>query len=292
MKVLEWQNPALVERNRAMAHVPWGVYESVEQALSGDRRASQYVRSLNGMWKFMLYANPEAAPDFAAAGFDVAEWHDMPVPSNWQVHGFDRPIYTNVIYPFPCNPPLTPEANPTGCYVTEFELPAEWVGRDIFVEFGGVDSVFYLWLNGHEVGFSSDSRLPAEFNLTPYLQAGVNRLAVKVLRIAAATYLEDQDYWQLSGIERDVTLFAKPSVHLRDYTVRTRFTDKNYGNATLEVTAYMSRLDPADEWEVQLELFDMKVWRCLSSRCVRKRAVSPMRMLRPIRRISARSSVR
>ncbi|NLL83073.1 MAG: hypothetical protein GX230_02370 [Lentisphaerae bacterium] len=85
MKVLEWQNPALVERNRAMAHVPWGVYESVEQALSGDRRASQYVRSLNGMWKFMLYANPEAAPDFAAAGFDVAEWHDMPVPSNWQL---------------------------------------------------------------------------------------------------------------------------------------------------------------------------------------------------------------
>ncbi len=251
----EWQSPGLLERNRETAHVPWGAYESAEQARACDRRASRFVRSLNGVWKFRLYENPDAAPAFFEPGFAVGDWADLPVPSNWQLHGFDRPIYTNVIYPFPCDPPRTPPANPTGCYVTAFEIPASWEGRDVFLNFDSVDSVFYLWLNGQEVGFSTDSRLPAEFDITPFLKPGVNTLAVKVLRIAAATYLEDQDFWQMSGIQRDVTLFAKPRVRLRDFTIKTLF-DRHYQDAVVDATAFCSRLDPADGWTVALELFD------------------------------------
>ncbi len=251
----EWESPGLIERGRETTHVPWGAYESGEQARSCDRTASRFTLSLNGTWKFRLFDNPESTPSFFDPGFDVADWHDLPVPSNWQLHGFDRPIYTNVLYPFPCNPPHAPQANPTGCYVKSFDIPGDWSGRDVFLNFDSVDSVFYAWVNGHEAGFSTDSRLPAEFNITPYLQKGANSLAVKVLRIAAATYLEDQDYWQMSGIQRDVTLFAKPRVHLRDFTIRTIF-DKDYRDAVLDVAAFCSALDPADEWSVSLELFD------------------------------------
>lgn len=254
----EWQSPSFLERNRETTHVPWGAYESPEQARTCDRRASRFVRLLNGTWKFRLFDNPDAAPAFFVPGFAVDSWSDLPVPSNWQLHGFDRPIYTNILYPFPCDPPLAPTANPTGCYVTTFEIPADWEDRDIFLNFDSVDSVFYLWLNGHEVGFSSDSRLPAEFNITPYLQAGTNQLAVKVLRIAAATYLEDQDFWQMSGIQRDVTLIAKPRVHLHDFTIRTRFSDRQYRDAILDVTACCSQCEERDGWTVSLELFDDK----------------------------------
>ncbi len=251
----EWQSPSFLERNRETTHVPWGAYESAEQARLCDRRASRFFRLLNGAWKFRLFDSPEATPAFYDPTFGVADWTDLPVPSNWQLHGFDRAIYTNVIYPFPCDPPLTPKANPTGCYVTTFEIPADWQGRDIFLNFDSVDSVFYVWLNGQEVGFSSDSRLPAEFNITPFLKSGSNTLAVKVLRIAAATYLEDQDFWQMSGIQRDVTLFAKPRAHLRDFTIKTHF-DRDYRDATVDVTAFCSRCDADDGWTVSLDLFD------------------------------------
>jgi len=251
----EWQSPGLIERNRELSHAPWGAYETAEQARACDRRASRFVRSLNGVWKFRLYESPEAAPAFFEPGFPVADWFDLPVPSNWQLHGFDRPIYTNVRYPFPCDPPRAPAANPTGCYVTAFEIPVGWEGRDVFLNFDSVDSVFYVWLNGREVGFSTDSRLPAEFDITPFLRPGVNTLAVKVLRIAAATYLEDQDYWQMSGIQRDVNLFAKPRVRLRDFAIKTLFA-RNYRDAVLDVTAWCSRLNPDDGWTVSLELFD------------------------------------
>ncbi|MDD5706705.1 MAG: beta-galactosidase subunit alpha, partial [Kiritimatiellae bacterium] len=170
----EWQSPAFLERNREPTHVPWGAYESPEQARTCDRRASRYVRRLNGVWKFRLFPTPAAAPAFYEPGFAVEAWDDIPVPSNWQLHGVDRPIYTNVLYPFPCDPPRAPQANPTGCYVTDFELPPAWEGRDIFLHFDSVDSVFYLWINGREVGFSTDSRLPAEFNITTYLRPGSN----------------------------------------------------------------------------------------------------------------------
>lgn len=134
-KSTEWQSPSFLERNRETSHVPWGAYESAEQAHTCNRQASRFVRSLNGIWKFRLFDNPEATPAFYNPAFAIADWAEHPVPSNWQLHGFDRAIYTNVIYPFPCDPPLAPKANPTGCYVTTFEISADWQERDLFFKF-------------------------------------------------------------------------------------------------------------------------------------------------------------
>ncbi len=251
----DWNDPGLTGRNRETTHVPWGAYESPEQARTGDRRASRFVHVLNGLWKFRLYDAPEATPDFFQPDFDAHAWADLPVPSNWQLHGFDRPIYTNVQYPFPVDPPHAPAHNPTGCYRTTFSVPADWAGRELLLLFESVDSAFHVWINGHEVGYSTDSRLPAEFDITRYVRPGANTLAVRVLRIAASTYLEDQDYWQMSGIQRDVLLFAKAPVHLRDYTVRTRL-DPATGDASLEILARTSVFPHGEAWTLEAALFD------------------------------------
>ncbi len=251
----EWESPAATSRNRETSHVPWGSYEDAGQAKGCDRRASRFVKLLNGTWKFRLYPNPVAAPKFFAVDFDAQAWQDLPVPSNWQLHGDDRPIYTNVQYPFPVDPPLSPGQNPTGCYRTTFTLPESWQDRQVFIVLESVDSAFHIWVNGQEIGFSTDSRLPAEFDLTPHLRAGTNTLAVRVLRVAASTYLEDQDYWQMSGIQRDVYLIAKPRTHLRDFSVGTTF-DRAYRNATLDLHVLTSPFPKGESWSVTAQLFD------------------------------------
>ena len=253
----DWENVQVLERNRELTHVPWGAYADAEQALAGDRAASPYVLSLNGTWKFHLAAAPQQVPpDFFSDTFDVSAWDDLPVPSNWQLFDYpDRPIYTNTVYPIPAHPPFVPEQNPTGCYRRSFTLPAHWTGRDIFLLFEAVDSACYVWVNGVEVGYSQDSRLPAEFNITPYLHAGDNTVAVQVMRYCDGTYLEDQDYWQMSGIQRDVVLFAKPSAHLRHFTVRTTF-DAHYCDATLAVVANINDVDAMETYHVEAMLYD------------------------------------
>ncbi len=252
----DWDNPRVIHRNREPPHVPLMPCESVEAALSG--RSSPYVHTLNGRWRFRLLPNPATVPEgFAAPDFDDSAWETIAVPGNWQMQHdargrrFGQPIYTNVRYPFPIDPrlaeayeqmpwtvnilnrrmpletldiPLTVphDANPTGCYRTRFTLPAAWTGRRIFLRFEGVDAAFHLWLNGEAVGYSQGSRLPAEFDITPHLRDGENCLAVAVYRWCDGSYLEDQDFWRLSGIYRDVTLWAAPLPHIRDYAVVTR----------------------------------------------------------------------
>jgi beta-galactosidase len=251
----DWNEPAQTGRGRETTHVPWGAFTSAKEAKTCNRRTSRHVKSLNGTWKFFLARNPESAPAFHAETFDASKWSDIPVPANWQLHCDDRPIYTNVPYPFPCNPPYPPEENPTGCYRTTFTIPDEWDGHEIFLVFESVDSAFHLWINGVETGYSTDSRLPAEFNITPHLRRGENTLAVRVLRVAASTYLEDQDYWQMSGIQRDVLLFAKPGTHLRDFTVRTLF-DRDYRDATLEIHTLCTPYAGPQPWTMTAELFN------------------------------------
>ncbi|MEI6788988.1 MAG: glycoside hydrolase family 2 TIM barrel-domain containing protein [bacterium] len=237
----DWECPQITGRNREQTHVPWGAYADEAGALKGDRRASPFVKSLNGNWAFHWAPGPNAVPsEFWNPDFDDRVWTRLAVPGNWQLQGnYDAPIYTNIAYPFQPDPPHTPEHNPTGCYRTSFTMPEAWRGRDIFLTFESVDSAFHIWVNGCEVGYSEDSRLPAEFNITPFIRPGENTLAVRVLRYSSGTYLEDQDYWQMSGIQRDVTLFAKPRVHVRDFTVTTLF-DHHYHDATLQVRAYVS----------------------------------------------------
>ncbi|KAG2671873.1 hypothetical protein I3760_13G013400 [Carya illinoinensis] len=198
-----------------------------------------FVKSLSGYWNFFLAANPNGVPvNFYDTEFQDSEWQTLPVPSNWQMHGFDRPIYTNVIYPFPLDPPSILVDNPTGCYRTYFNIPKEWKGRRILLHFEAVDSAFYAWVNGVPIGYSQDSRLPAEFEITEYCHPfdsdSKNVLAVQVFRWSDGSYLEDQDHWWLSGIHRDVLLLAKPQVFIADYFFKSDLAE-NFSCADVQV---------------------------------------------------------
>jgi len=238
---IEWENPEITSRGRTLIHAPIGVYADEATALRGERIAGPFVRSLDGDWKFHLAPSPlDCPPEFWAAEFDDSRWGDMPVPGNWQMQPGcpDKPIYTNAVYPFEADPPFLPANNPTGCYRRTFEVPASWLERDVRLNFESVDSGYQVWINGRDVGYAEDSRLSSEFCVTSYLQTGRNVIAVRVLRYCTGSYLEDQDYWQMSGIQRGVWLAARPLVHIRDYRIRTTF-DATYHDAVLDATVYL-----------------------------------------------------
>ncbi len=237
----DWENPAVVGRNKEPAHIPLVPYADRRTALRGERSASPYFLLLNGAWRFRYAPNPASAPEgFAAPDYEDGEWDVVAVPGNWQMQGYDKPIYTNVQYPFPAAayPRVPHDDNPTGSYRRHFNIPRRWEGRRIFLLFEGVDSACHVWVNGQPVGYSQDSRLPAEFDVTPYAHAGDNVLAVRVYRWSDGSYLEDQDFFRLSGIYRDVYLYATPSLHVRDYRVRTEL-DASYRDATLRIRAWI-----------------------------------------------------
>ncbi|MCL4298862.1 MAG: DUF4981 domain-containing protein [Anaerolineae bacterium] len=255
----DWENPQVVGINKLPAHATLIPYPDESSALTCRRDASPYFLLLNGQWKFHLAPNPASVPaGFYQPDFDVTAWADITVPGNWEMQGYDKPIYTNVKMPFAANPPYVPhDDNPTGLFRQTFTLPADWQGRQVFICFDGVESAFYLWLNGRQVGFSKGSRMPAEFDVTPYLQPGPNNLAVMVIRWSDASYIEDQDYWWLTGIFRDVYLYATPKVHIFDFFARTEF-DPDFREATLRVQATVNFYDapaPAN-YRGKLSIFD------------------------------------
>ncbi|UCC29157.1 MAG: DUF4981 domain-containing protein [Phycisphaerales bacterium] len=234
----DWENPQVVQRNREPAHCSLLPYPDVTAALFGQRERSPFYQSLNGLWRFHWVPKPADRPlTFAASEFDDSSWDLIPVPSFWQLRGYGIPRYLDEAYPFEPDPPRPPrDFNPVGSYRTMFTVPPDWTGRRVYLHFAGVDSAFYVWVNGHKVGYSQDSATPAEFDVTRYLQDGKNVLAVQVFRWSDGTYLECQDMWRLSGIFRDVYLFSTPNVHLRDFSVRSDL-DEAYRDATLLVTA-------------------------------------------------------
>ena len=233
----DWENPAVTSLHRLAAHTPQSSWRDLDAARK--ELPSDSVVSLNGDWQFSYFAAPEMVPE-AWLQADLPDSNVLPVPANWQMHGYDIPIYTNIKYPFPCTPPFVPKENPTGCYSTTFDVSAEWLSAgQTRVIFDGVNSAFYLWCNGHWVGYSQDSRLPAEFDLTPYLQAGSNRLAVLVLRWSDGNYLEDQDMWRMSGIFRDVSLLHKPATRLANVSARPEL-DACYRDAQLHLQVDVS----------------------------------------------------
>ncbi len=215
----DWQNPAITSVNRLPSHTPLHGWRDADRARRGE--PSDAVLSLDDEWQFSFFASPHQVPEVWLAA-DLSDARATPVPSNWQMEGYDTPIYTNVRYPIPVNPPFVPDDNPTGCYSRDIEVPQAWLetGRTRII-FGGVNSAFYLWCNGQWVGYSQDSRLPAEFDLTGVLHAGRNRLCVLVLRWSDGTYLEDQDMWRMSGIFRPVSLLHLPEQALADVRVHT-----------------------------------------------------------------------
>jgi beta-galactosidase len=215
----DWENPAITQLHTLAAHPPFSSWRSPAEAR--DDIPSEHHLSLNGTWKFSYFSQPEAVPEHWTQQ-DCPDADAIPVPSNWQMLGYDAPIYTNVTYPIPVNPPFVPEHNPTGCYSLTFNISEEWLASgQTRIIFDGVNSAFHLWCNGVWVGYAQDSRLPSEFDLSQYLLAGSNRLAVMVLRWSDGTYLEDQDMWRMSGIFRDVSLLHKPRTHLRDVRITT-----------------------------------------------------------------------
>ena len=227
----DWETPESTSFNRLPAHTPLASWRTELDALNDQPSPS--VMSLDGDWQFTLYANPEAVPEnWPNVESPVQEL--ISVPSNWQLHGHDRPIYTNVKYPFPCDPPRVPVDNPTACYNRIFDLPARWSDGQTRVRFDGVNSAFYLWCNNNWVGYSQDSRLPAEFDLSPFLQPGTNSIAVMVIRWSDGSYLEDQDMWWLSGIYRSVSLLGKPTSHISDVRI-TPDLDSVYLHGSLKI---------------------------------------------------------
>lgn len=244
----EIEDPEVFAINKEPAHATLMPYADLGEALAANRHESSFCRSLNGMWKFHWVSWPQARPvDFYKPAYDVSGWDEIPVPSNWQLLGYGTPYYRNLGYTFkrdfpkvmstpPKNFTAYEERNPVGSYRRDFDVPADWNGRQVFIAFDGVDAGFFLWVNGHKVGYSENSRNVAEFDITKFINPGRNMVAVEVYRYTTGSYVEDQDMWRLSGIFRNVTIWSAPVTHIRDFFIKTNLDD-NYINATMDVTA-------------------------------------------------------
>ena len=234
-------------------------FTSRERALAMQARDSGLRMSLNGVWKFRWVPRPAERPlDFFERDVDVSAWDDIEVPSNWELAGYGYPVYRDESYSFPANPPHIPhDDNPVGSYRRTFELPPEWDGQEVFLHFAGVYSAFFVWVNGRLAGYSEGSRTPAEFRITEAVQPGTNVLAVQVYRWSDGSYLEGQDFWRISGIDRDVYLVARPATHLRDFFARGELEDDNVaGRFELDVAVANRGLGAAGPHVVSYELLD------------------------------------
>ena len=241
----DWEDEELVARNREAARAHFFAYPDDASALRREPSASPWHQTLNGVWEFRYVERPELTPEgFWEPSFDPDGWDGIRVPGNWQMQGYGRPHYTNIVYPWPVDPPHVPDENPTGCYRRTFVLPGGWGGRRTFVVFEGVDSFFRLWVNGTEIGMSKGSRVPAEFDITDAMREGENLLAVQVLQWSDGSYMEDQDMWWLSGIFRDVYLLSTPQLRVRDLEVVTEL-DEEYRDAELRLSVALRNKEAA-----------------------------------------------
>ena len=256
----ELEDPQITGINNLPPHawfIPFPDTKSIEGKKSLE---SPCCKVLNGNWKFFWSKNPAERPvDFYKENYDISSWKEIPVPSDWQMQGYDYPIYVNISYPFNADPPFIPkDFNPVGSYKHTFTVPADWKDKRIVLHFGGVNSAAYYWLNGVKLGYSEDSKTPVEFDVTDKLREGENTLAVEVYRWCDGSYLEDQDFFRLSGIERDVYLYATPRVHIYDYFVKTDLVN-NYTDAVLSVTVDLKNAFPglkSGDYTVELNLTD------------------------------------
>ena len=263
----DWENPRVFGINKEPAHATLSPYPDEASALRAS--GSPFVHTLNGSWKFHWASKPDERPrDFFKADYDVSNWKEIRVPANWEMEGYGTPIYSNIVYPFKKDAPRVTaepspdwtaykERNPVGSYRRTFELPVSWANRETFLVFNGVSSAFYVWVNGQQVGYSQDSRLPSEFNITRYLKSGENSIAVEVYRWCDGSYLEDQDFWRLSGIFRDVELVSRAKSYIRDFYVRTGL-DSAYRDALLKLKISLKNVSESDQsLSVEAKLLDV-----------------------------------
>lgn len=262
----DWENLAVIGRNKLAPRATGFSYETLESALRGGRENSPFFHSLNGTWRFHWVPDPRQAPEgFHRDGFDDSAWASIPVPSCMETEGWGTPIYTNIRYPFKKSPPrvtrrppknwtVAKEPNPTGSYRRRFTVPSEWEGRRIILQFDGVASAFHLWINGREAGYSQDSRTPAAFDITSLIRPGENLLAVRVYKYCDGSYLEDQDLWRLAGIFRDVYLLSRGESCLENFGA-TPDLNEDFTAGTLRITAAVRLSDGAGGASLSARLF-------------------------------------
>ncbi len=256
----EWENELIFGVNKLPGHVTYIPYSSIETLKADKRFQTPWVEptsglylSLNGNWKFNWVKQPSERPvNFYKTNYDVSDWKEIPVPSNWEMLGYGTPIYTNITYPFKNNPPLIQpqkgytnetEPNPVGSYRREFSIPDDWSGKNVILHFDGVYSGIYVWINGQKVGYSEGASNDAEFDITQYVKPEKNMIAAEVYRWTDASYIEDQDMFRLSGIHRDVYVYAVPKLHIRDYHLKAVFANDDYSKATFHVDAFVQNAD-------------------------------------------------
>ena len=228
----DWENFDVLHINRLPSAATFMAYTTKEKAVKNDKSQSEYFQSLNGTWKFQFVPRSDQRPmDFFEKGHDVSGWGNIKVPANWEMEGYGHPFYVGDRLRHQAQPALIAvENSPVGSYKRTFNVPANWKGKQIVLHFGGVASAFYVWVNGEKVGYSQDSKTPSEFDITPYAVTGQNEIAVQVFKFSDGYYLEDQDYWRFAGIQRDVYLYARPNIHVRDFEVVTDL-DNEYKDA-------------------------------------------------------------
>jgi len=245
-------NPAMFNQNKENPHATLIPHADCLAVMWNNPKDSPFYHSLNGTWKFNWTRKPADRPkNFYQPDYDVSGWDDIPVPSNWEVQGYGIPIYVNQPYAWTLNPdpPNVPrEWNPVGSYKRKFNIPDDWNDRQVFLHFGAVKSAMYVWVNGKKVGYSQGAKTPAEWNITSYLKDGENDLAVEVYRWSDGSFLECQDFWRISGIERDVYLFSTPNLHVRDFFALSTL-DENYQNGILKVTADLTSYLPKKKYK-------------------------------------------
>ena len=277
----DWENPEMFNINREDPHATLISFRDEQTALDAVTTNSPDYLSLDGKWKFDYANTPTERPSwFFKDDYDIRDWKEIDVPSNWQMKGYDVPVYTNIPFPFVAYrqiygvrdlkyneqnsgraekivPPYIPQDwNPVGSYKRTFKIPGDWKDKEVFLHFGAVSSAFYVWVNEELVGYSEDSKVPAEFNITKYLKRGNNSLAVEVYRWSDGSYLEDQDFWRLSGIQRTVFLHARPKTFIRDFFAKGDL-ENDYNDGLLKFDVSLKGLAGTnDEYIMDVSLFD------------------------------------
>ncbi|MFR0836016.1 MAG: sugar-binding domain-containing protein [Barnesiella sp.] len=271
----EWENEQIFAVNKEPGHCSYIPFPSTNSLKSDkyyerpwETPSSSFYQSLNGLWKFHWVKQPSERPvDFYKTEYDVSSWKEIPVPSSWEMFGYGTPIYTNITYPFKNQTSLIlpqkgytneTEVNPVGSYRRNFNIPDNWKDKEVFLHFDGVYSGMYVWVNGRKVGYSQGSNNDAEFNISKYIRPGENTVAVEVYRWTDGSYIEDQDMFRLSGIHRDVYMYASPKVHIRDFRLNSEFNDNDYSMSVFKVNASVRNYGdrPVDGSMVEVSLLD------------------------------------
>lgn len=256
----DWQNQNIFNINKEKPHPNIVSYSNIDDAKKGDFKHSDYYKSLNGKWKFKYSSDQKLRPkDFHKTDFDISNWDEINVPSNWEVEGYGTPIYVNTEYPFDKHPepPFIKIDNPVGSYKYDFTVDETWKGKSIFLHFGAVKSAAYLWINGEKVGYTQGSKTPSEWDITKYLQKGINTIALEVYRWSDGSFLECQDFWRISGIERDVFIYAKNKISISDYFAQSLLIN-NYKDGSFILDVEIRNKNKNANIFAHVQLFDEK----------------------------------